>query len=278
LRTGILPIMSDLIAGKPPFRLLLAVLTLFVLSALPTASLHAQATLPPMAANASPSFEVATLKPSDPSGPAYKRFLISGGRRLSTTNTTLNDLIAWGYVLHAKQIIGGPAWAATDKYDLQAEQDGQGLPSTQQWKGMVQKLLADRFKLAFHPDKREIPVYVLTVAKTGPKLTKSKGDPNGLPGLLVRPMGELDLSNGTITSLAELLQRSVLDRPVVDQTGLAGKYDITLKWTPADAQPGADAPPDLYTAIQEQLGLRLVAAQALDEVFVIDHVERPSEN
>jgi uncharacterized protein (TIGR03435 family) len=270
--------MIDPASPKLMSRLLLAVVTPFVLSALPVASLRAQATLPPMAANASPSFEVATIKPSNSGGLTYKRFLISGGRRLITNNTTLNDLIAWGYVLHAKQIIGGPAWAATDKYDLQAEQDGQGLPSTQQWKGMVQKLLADRFKLTFHPDRREIPVYVLTAAKNGPKLTKSQGDPNGLPGLLVRPTGELDLSNGTTASLAELLQRSVLDRPVVDQTGLAGKYDITLKWTPADAQPGADAPPDLYTAIQEQLGLKLVATKALDEVLVIDHVERPSEN
>ena len=270
--------MTDTTAPKPRFRHLLAVITLLVLGTLPMASLRAQATLPPMAASASPSFEVATLKPSDPSGPTYKRFLISGGRRLSTTNTTLNDLIAWGYVLHAKQIIGGPAWAATDKYDLQAQQDGQGLPSTQQWKGMVQKLLADRFKLAFHADKREIPVYVLTVAKTGPKLTKSKGDPSGLPGLGFRPSGELDLYNAATASLAEMLQRSVLDRPVVDQTGLAGKYDITLKWSPADARPGPDAPPDLYTAIQEQLGLKLTATKALDEVFVIDHVERPSEN
>jgi uncharacterized protein (TIGR03435 family) len=253
----------------------LALSVSLILGALP---IQAQAVLPPMAAEASPSFEVATIKPTDPGAPAGKRFLISQGRRLTTANTTLSDLIAWAYVLHAKQIIGGPAWVETDKYDVQAQQGSDTLPSTQQWKGMMRKLLTDRFKLTFHPDTREIPVYVLTVAKSGPKLTKSSRDPNDLPGLGVRPSGELDLYNGTIASLAELLQRSVVDRPVVDQTGLAGKYDLTLKWSPVDAPPAADAPADLYTAIQEQLGLKLVATKALDDVFVIDHVERPSQN
>jgi uncharacterized protein (TIGR03435 family) len=180
--------------------------------------------------------------------------------------------------LHPKQIVGAPTWAETEKYDIQAQQGTDTLPNTQQWKGMMCKLLADRFHLVSHPDKREIPVYVLTVAKTGSKLTKSSRDPNDLPGLLVLPSGTLQMGNGTTASLAELLERSAVDRPVVDQTGLTGKYDVSLKWTPSDAPPAADAPPDLYTAIQEQLGLKLVATKALDDVFVIDHVEHPSQN
>jgi uncharacterized protein (TIGR03435 family) len=242
-----------------------------------------------MDANASPTFEVATIKPSKPDQPG-KAFLIRG-RRFRTINTTLCDLISFSYEVHANQIIGAPAWAEADKYDLDAEPDGEGAPSDKQWKGMVRKLIADRFKLAFHRDKKELSVYVLSVAKTGPKLTKSEGDPNGLPSQGFRALGALTVRNATMGDFSSfILQGAVLDRPVLNQTGIVGRWDFTLNWTPDDSQfhgmgvkippptDNASAPPNLYTAIQEQIGLKLDATKAPAEVLVIDHVEKPSEN
>jgi uncharacterized protein (TIGR03435 family) len=244
--------------------------------------------LPPMAADANPEFEVATVKPSKPDTPG-KMFGIRG-RHFSTLNTTLDDLITFAYGVHVKQIVDGPAWFGSDKYDLDGQPDGQGQPNEKQWKTMVQKLLADRFKLTFHRDKKELSAYVLVVGKNGPKLTKSQGEPNGLPGLMFRGPGIFNASNATMMNFAGILQAAVLDRPVVDQTGLQGKYDFPLKWTPDESQfasfgqkipppsDNADAPPGLFTAIQEQLGLKLESTKAPVEVLVIDHVEKPSEN
>ena len=164
-------------------------------------------------------------------------------------------------------------------------------PAARQWKGMLQKLVVERFKLTFHRDKRELSVYVLSVAKGGPKLTKSEGDPNGLPGLFFRGrLGDLGVRNANMADFTQLMQSAVLDRPVVDQTGLSGRFDFTLDWTPDDSQfagmgakfppptDSANAPPNLYTAIQEQIGLKLEATKAPADVMVIDHVEKPSEN
>ena len=245
--------------------------------------------LPPMDANASPTFEVATIKPSKPDAPG-KGFRVMG-RRFTTINTTLDDLISFSYGVHVKQIIGAPPWAETDKYDIAAEPDGEGMPNDKQWKGMIQKLIVERYKFTFHRDKKELSVYVLSVAKTGPKLTKSEGDPNGLPGLFFRGRpGDLGVRNANMADFVGLLQGAVLDRPVVDQTGLTGRFDFTLNWTPDDSQfagmgakippptDGANAPPSLYTAIQEQIGLKLDATKAPADVLVIDHVEKPSEN
>jgi uncharacterized protein (TIGR03435 family) len=248
------------------------------------------AKLKPMAANANPTFEVATIKPSQPGRPG-KGIRVQPGRHFSTLNTSLGDLISFSYGVHAKQITGGPDWLETEKYDLAAQPDGEGEPNDKQWKTMLQKLLADRFKLSFHRDKKELTVYAIVVGKNGSKLTKSEGDPNGLPGLGFRGLGALIARNATMTDFAGLMQSTVLDRPVVNQTELPGRYDFTLNWTPDENQfgglgmrppPAADnaaAPnPDLFTAIQEQLGLRLKPSKEPVDVLVLDHVEKPSEN
>ncbi len=200
-------------------------------------------------------------------------------------------MISFAYGVHSKQVIGAPEWAGSDKFDIDAQPDGEGAPSDKQWKGMLQKLIdSSDSKLTFHRDKKELSVYVLSVGKTGQKLTKSAGDPNGLPGLFFRGLGDLHVTNANMADFVGLMQQAVLDRPVLDQTGLTGRFDFTLKWTPDDSQFGgmgakippptdsANAPPALYTAIQEQVGLKLDATKAPAEVLVIDHVEKPSEN
>ena len=244
--------------------------------------------LPPMDANANPSFEVATIKPSKPDDPR-KAFIVSG-RQFQIINQPLSAILSFSYDVQAKQLIGLPPWADTDKYDIDATPDGEGAPSSKQWKVMIQKLVAERFKLTFHREKKELAVYVLSVAKAGPKLTKSEGDPNGRPGLFFRGLGDLGVRNANMADFTGLMQQAVLDRPVLDQTELTGRYDFTLVWTPDDSQfagmgakippptDNANAPPNLYTAIQEQIGLKLEATKAPADVMVINHVEKPSEN
>jgi uncharacterized protein (TIGR03435 family) len=245
--------------------------------------------IPPMDANANPSFEVATIKPSKPDDPR-KAFIVNG-RHFQIINQPLVQVLCFAYEVQAKQLVGLPPWAETEKYDIDAQPDGEGAPSDKQWKGMLQKLVAERFKLTFHKDKKELPVYVLSVAKSGPKLTKSEGDPNGLPGLFFRgKLGDLGVRNANMADFRQLMQSAVLDRPVIDQTELKGRFDFTLLWTPDDSQfqgmgakippptDAANAPPNLYTAIQEQLGLKLDATKALADVMVVDHAEQPSAN
>lgn len=244
--------------------------------------------LPPMAADADPSFEVATIKPSKPDAPG-KLFTVQGDR-FKTINTTMIDLISFAYDVQQKQIVGGPDWMSTAKFDIAAQPDVPGTPNSKQLKTMLQKLLADRFQLKFHREKKELSAYVLSVAKNGPKLKKSQGDPKGLPGLFFRGLGVLTVTNATMGDFAHLMQAAVLDRPVVDQTGLQDKYDFLLKWTPDESQFGgmgikvpppsdaADAPPPLFTAIQEQIGLKLEAGKASVEVLALDHIEQPSAN
>ena len=216
--------------------------------------------LKPMAADASPVFEVATIKPSAPETQG-KGFGVRG-RNFSTINTSVTDIITFAYGLHARQITGGPAWMESEKYDLSAKPDGEGQPNDRQWKVMIQKLLADRFKLTFHRDQKELSVFAITVGKNGPKLTKSAGDPNGLPALFFRGLGVLPARNATMADFAGVMQTAVLDRPVVDQTGLSGRFDFELKWTPDETQFGGlrvpassddpTAPPDLFTAVKDQ--------------------------
>jgi uncharacterized protein (TIGR03435 family) len=242
----------------------------------------------PMDANANPTFEVATIKPTKPD--EKRKMITIQDRKFVIVNQSLNSLISFAYGVHAKQIVNAQPWMDTDKYDITAQPDGEGQPSEKQWREMLEKLLADRFKLSFHRDKKELAVYVLSVGKGGPKLEKDESDPNGLPGLFFRgKLGDLGVRNANMGDFVHLMQSVVLDRPVVDQTGITGRYDFTLKWTPDDSQFGGEAvgtppstdsnpPPNLYTAIQEQIGLKLDATKAPAEVLVIDRVEKPSEN
>ena len=244
----------------------------------------------PMAANANLVFEVATIKPSNPATPGQSILVGRGGSNLfTTTNTTLNDLISFAYGIQVRQIVGGPSWLESDKFDITAKPEPQGIPNATQLRTMVKKLLAERFGFAFHGEKREMPAYVITVGKDGPKLAKD--DSGGLlPGFGGRGPGSIGVRNSTMAEFAEFLQARILDRPVVDQTGITGRFDFTLEWRPDVAQvgpPGGPAPqlppevearPDLFTAIQEQVGLKLESTKAPVDAYVIDKVQKPSEN
>jgi uncharacterized protein (TIGR03435 family) len=222
----------------------------------------------------SPSFEVATIKPGVPDSPG--KIIRPNHRNFSTLNTTLVDLITYAYGLHPSQITGGPGWIKTDKYDLAGIPDQTGTPSPAEVKVMVQGLLAERFGLQFHRERKELNVFDLTVAKTGSKLTPSEGSDN--TSLLLRALGKLVAKNATMADFAGVMQANALDRPVLDRTNLIGKFDFTLEWLPDETHPDEnDSRPTLSAAFQ-QLGLKIEAVRALVDVFVIDHVGRPSDN
>ena len=245
-----------------------------------------------MAANADPSFDVATIKPNN-SGATSMQGLIMNGRNFATRNSSLGDLIAFAYNVQMKQIAGGPEWMDSDRFDIAAVPDQEGVPSSRQLRTMMQKLLAERFKLKFHHEQRELPAYVLTVGKTGEKLTKTQFPDSALPGLGMRPGPggvTLNVRSAAIPEFTSFLQMIVLDRPVVDQTGLTGKYDFQCKFTPDDSQFNGHPPklppetdttessPNLFDAMQQQLGLKLSAEKTAVDVLVIDHVEKHSDN
>ena len=269
-------------------RIWLNVLTLVALSGMVLRAQAPQTPPPtPMAADADPSFEVATIRPSDPA--ATDVGFRVGGRKFSVLSTSLSVLIQWAYGVHEKQIVSGPDWLDNDKFDIVGVPDKEGKPSGAQWKMMTQKLLADRFKLTFHHDKRVLSVYTLSVGKAGSKLAKSDSTGNLISFSFETAAGGISLpvKNATMAEFASVLQTGVLDRPVVDQTGIEGRYDLVLKWAPDDSQFGghppeaskADSPlPSLFTAMQEEVGLKLDAVKAPVDVLVIDRVEKPSGN
>lgn len=249
----------------------------------------------PMAADAKPGFDVVTVKPSKPG--SQGKGIGFDGHHFRLLNANLNDMIALGYGLHTKQIVGGPDWAGTDLYDVEGVPDVPGMPNQKQIQYLLQNLLADRFQLKFHNEQRVLPVYAITVAPGGPKLTRTTAGPTDPPGFGFRGPNAQGVTvmvrNLSMADFAMWMQASVTDRPMVDQSGLKDRYDFQLKWTPDDSQfaqfrgtgatipppsDAADAPPSLYTAVQEQLGLKIDATRAPDDVMVIDHVEKPSAN
>jgi len=249
----------------------------------------------PMAADADPSFEVATIKPNISGGNTMQGLTIRG-RNFATRNSSLGDLISFSYSVQKKQIVSAPDWLDKDRYDISAVPEQQGVPNSDQIRVMIRKLLKERFGLTFHHEKRDMSAYVLTVGKNGNKLTPNTSNGN-LPGLGFRPApGGITMGavNATMSDFTGLLQILVLDRPVVDQTGITGKYDFQCTFAPDDsqfnghppippAQPDATAAaapsaPSLYEAIQAQMGLKLDAEKTAVDVIVIDHIEKPSAN
>jgi uncharacterized protein (TIGR03435 family) len=244
-----------------------------------------------MAADAKPTFEVATIKPSVPDSPGQAiQVGRGGGNAFTTLNTPLSELIKFAYGVHARQLIGGPAWMESDRFDILAKPDTAGIPNVTQLRSMVQKLLVERFGLEFHREKKEVAAYVITVDKAGVKMTKVEGNRGNLPGFGGRGIGSIGVQNSNMQEFAEFLQARILERPVVDQSGLTDRYDFTLEWKPDAAQLAAAGPnapvlpqsiedrPDFLTAARQQLGLKIEAAKAPVEVLVVDKVIKPTGN
>jgi uncharacterized protein (TIGR03435 family) len=205
-------------------------------------------------------------------------------------DATVAGLMQISYGIHEKQIVDAPQWVFTDKWDIDGVPNVEGQANTDQMKAMFRKLLTSRFGLKYHVEKRELAVYALELAKGGPKMTVSAPGQRG-EGFGFRRLGDLVVQNDTMADFANGMQRSVMDRPVVDRTGLTEHYDFNLTWTPDESQfiplgeritapatTGPSAPPSLSTALEEQLGLKLESGKAMVDVFVIDHLEKPSAN
>jgi uncharacterized protein (TIGR03435 family) len=255
----------------------------------------------PLLAQAPLEFEVASLKPNT-SGNRGFSIIPSPGGKLDATNITLKRLIAVAYSVTDFQIAGDVPWLESDRYDMVARAAGPAaLP---QLRLMLRTMLAERFKLKFHPETREMRVYNLTIAKPGSpaapgleevpngecsaETTQQPALKNGTPcGVVNMGPGRIAGQRGRISQLADRLS-TLLSVTVVDKTGLAGIYNITMTWTPdpdlehtltGDRPPASDVPgPSVFSAIQDQLGLKLVAGKGPVEVIAIDSVEKATAN
>jgi uncharacterized protein (TIGR03435 family) len=258
-----------------------------------------------------PSFVVISIKPTAPDARGGRSYLGIPASQFVARNQTLNGLIAAAYNLTLQQVSGGPTWVDSDPYDILADPLGALTPTRDEQMSMLQTILGNRFKLTFHHEQKELPHYTLTVANNGSKLKESTMSPNassvqgagwnvlqggltGHPpqiffiGMIVYPESLLLRgSNATMADLASVFGRSALDRPVVDKTGLLGRYNFDLRFTPDESQFGGKfremtidnlAKPALFTAIQEQLGLKLEPTKGPVDTIVIDHIDHPSSN
>ncbi len=289
LKKRIIRIMTQRVSRKLDFgrKLLLAAVSMaavagpivFGIVNAPPSSAQSQAGTP---ANA-PSFEVASVKP-DKSGNngSHWRGNDSAGK-ITAVNISLRDIVKYAYGVRDYQI-SGPDWIKSERYDIAVEAAG---PTKQEeLERMMQMLLAERFKLALHREEKVLPVYALVVAKSGLKVKAVQSDGHTSSN---STRGHLTSQNASMSKFAEVLSRHT-DRPVVDQTGVKGAYDFKLEWTPDDkpSRPPEQADgivtnetsaPSIFTALQEQLGLKLEARKAPVDILVIDHAEKvPTEN
>jgi uncharacterized protein (TIGR03435 family) len=258
-----------------------------------------------LAAQAATTLEVASVKPHDPTNPRLMMVADASGR-FTAMNISLAMLIRTAYGLQEDQVAGGPEWVRTERFDITAKAADGTSPTAMG--PMLQALFADRFQLTTHRDTRELPAYALVKARAdgqpGPRLVANPcawdfEKPLGPPkpgevrcGSISEGFGSMTLNAVPIAVFLQYLAPK-LNRVVVDRTGLTGNFNIDLKWTPDNLPPrppgapadqpirvnGADIDPNgpsLFTALQEQLGLKLEATRAPVDVLVIDRVERPS--
>lgn len=246
---------------------------------------------------ASQKFEVASIKPSPPGQTRYGIRPAPGGERYLASNVTLKTMITVAYRLKSEQVAGGPAWMDTEGFDMNAKAERPS--SMEELHAMLQDLLADRFKLRFHRESREMPMYALTVDKGGPKLApheaRSAGDPWIEPKVDPSSDGRLKTTwHATYAPMDFLAWRLSLfmDRPVVDQTNLKGSYDFDLSFTQELPPPPQSAPAGgvilpgpldgsnstIAESMRQQLGLKLERQKGPVDILVIDQAEKPVEN
>ena len=254
------------------------------------------------------TFEVASIKPTAETGFRTGIQMVPGGG-LRVSGATLKMLLTIAYDVREFQIVGGPGWISSDRYDIMAKPAGSGSDTQaselgqmtdaemktarEQLQQRLQALLAERCQLAIHRETKEQSVYALLVGKGGPKIQPVETKTAGGPPRMMMGHGMVNGQGVELQMLATALSNQ-LGRPVLDRTGLTGRYDIRLQWTPDPGQsmtplggppPGVQAPPppdpngpSIFAAVQEQLGLRLESQRGPVEMIVIDRVEKPSEN
>jgi uncharacterized protein (TIGR03435 family) len=236
----------------------------------------------------SPAFEVASIKPADPAATGSSTNTSQG--RLRMTNVSLKRCILLAYNVQDYQVSGGPNWIDTARFDIIAKTDDADEKLSrdarqERLRAMVQALLADRFQLAIHRETKILPAYALTLGKNGHKLKEVQPDGGSSTNT---GRGKLTAKKISMPDLAIRLS-ALMDRPVIDMTGIKGVFDLALEWTPDEqsgAKPGGNdeasldktSGPSIFTAIQEQLGLRLEGQKAPVEKILIDRAEKPSDN
>jgi len=244
-----------------------------------------------MPADADPTFEVATIKPNDSGVQHPQGVMHLNGRHYGAINASLDDLLKFAYDLQAKEIGNPPDWLDIDRFDIAAVMEPEGRPSLEQVQVMLQKLLVERFQLKFHYEKRAMPAFVLAAAKSGLKLNPTLMDGPSLSENERESSNGLTIAirNTTFAELTLFFQGFVLDRPVVDQTGIKGRYDFVFTFMPDESMFGgqmvmpakpdsAETAPSLFEVFQQQFGLKLTPEKIPVDVLVIDHVEKPSAN
>lgn len=233
-----------------------------------------------------PTYEVASIK-ANTDGDFRLAFDIRPDGTLTATGITLKRLLMTAYNVQGFRLVGGPSWVGSDRWDLQAKPNRVTSPADV--RQMLRTLLEDRFQLRSHPETRKLPVYELAVDRRGVKFQKAK---DGAEPAVEVTSGSIHLRRATAATFASQLSYA-LGRPVINKTGLSGEFDFALEWTPepgvdggpstaglppGTVQPPASAPegPSIFTAILEQLGLRLKSGRAPVEVIVIDAAKRPT--
>ena len=233
----------------------------------------------PMPKDAKPVFEVVTVKPTPPE--ERNQGFQTQGSHIKLVRQTVQSMLMFAYGVHGKQIVDAPDWVQSEAFNVDGIPDVAGDPNLPQFQSLVKQLLADRFGVRVHSTQRELSYYALRVAPGGLKIARSTAPEDASPDQTGNGGSKGQTMKYTNNSMDEFLVglRYFTDRPLVNETALAGRYDFTLQWTPDQMKtPEGEAAPGLFTAMREQLGLELKPAKGPVEVLAVDAVQKPGAN